>query len=172
MRRQPKRLVAWTGLALLVGALAVVAAGCGGGSGGGGGEAKSGTELKGLGSTLDEIKSNARKEGRVDLVIWAGYADKAWANTFTQQTGCKVMTKDGGTSDEMIDLISTGQYDGVSASGNATVRLMKRGDVAPVNTDLIPNYADVSRTTTRWTGRRTACRTDGGRTCSCGGQMS
>src|SRR2546423_5584584 len=45
----------------------------------------------------------------------------------------------------MIDLISTGQYDGVSASGNATVRLMKRGDVAPVNTDLIPNYADVSQ---------------------------
>jgi putative spermidine/putrescine transport system substrate-binding protein len=70
----------------------------------------------------------------------------------------------------MIDLISTGQYDGVSASGNASVRLMKRGDVAPVNTDLIPNYADVAtgsrtRTTTRWTGRPTASRTAAGPTC-------
>ena len=43
----------------------------------------------------------------------------------------------------MISLITTGQYDGVSASGNASVRLMARGDVAPINTDLIPNYADV-----------------------------
>jgi len=63
----------------------------------------------------------------------------------TEQTGCKVNTKDGATSDDMIDLISTGQYDGVSASGNASVRLMKRGDVAPVNTKLIPNYADVAQ---------------------------
>ena len=37
----------------------------------------------------------------------------------------------------------TGQYDGVSASGDATLRLIAGGDVAPVNTDLIPNYADV-----------------------------
>ena len=40
-------------------------------------------------------------------------------------------------------LLSTGEYDGLSASGNASVRLLERGDVAPVNTDLIPNYADV-----------------------------
>ena len=37
----------------------------------------------------------------------------------------------------------TGQYDGVSASGNATARLVEGGDVAPVNTDLVPNYATV-----------------------------
>jgi putative spermidine/putrescine transport system substrate-binding protein len=43
----------------------------------------------------------------------------------------------------MISLIQTGEYDGVSASGNASVRLMTTGDVAPINTDLIPNYADV-----------------------------
>ncbi len=37
----------------------------------------------------------------------------------------------------------TGQYDGVSASGNATARLVAGGDVAPVNTDLVPNYQTV-----------------------------
>ena len=142
MKRQHRRVAGWVVFAFLVGALAAVAAGCGG-SGDSGGKAS--TEITGLGSTIGEIKSKAKDEGQVDLVIWAGYADKSWAKDFTTQTGCKVVSKDGATSDDMIDLVSTGQYDGVSASGNASVRLMKRGDVAPVNTDLIPNYADVSQ---------------------------
>ena len=84
-----------------------------------------------------------KNEGEVNLVIWAGYADKSWADAFTQQTGCKVNTKDGASSDDMVDLMATGAYDGVSASGDATLRLIAKGDVAPVNFDLIPNYADV-----------------------------
>jgi putative spermidine/putrescine transport system substrate-binding protein len=126
-------------LAGLVVFLGFAAAGCGGG----GGSDSSAEHISGLGSSLDDIKQKARDEGQVNLVIWSGYADPAWAKPFTQQTGCKVNTKDGASSDDMIDLISTGQYDGVSASGNATVRLMARGDVAPIDTDLIPNYADV-----------------------------
>jgi putative spermidine/putrescine transport system substrate-binding protein len=39
----------------------------------------------------------------------------------------------------MFSVMKTGEYEGVSASGNASVRLMTTGDVAPVNTDLIPN---------------------------------
>ena len=50
----------------------------------------------------------------------------------------------GNTSDEMVQLMRTGQYDGVSASGDATLRLIYAGDVAPVNTDLVPNYATIS----------------------------
>jgi len=118
--------------------LAFAAAGCGGGGGG-----SSAEQISGLGSSLDDIQKKARDEGEVNLVIWSGYADPSWAKPFTQQTGCKVNTKDGASSDDMIDLISTGQYDGVSASGNASVRLMQRGDVAPINTDYLPNYADV-----------------------------
>ena len=48
-----------------------------------------------------------------------------------------------GTSDEMVDLMRTGEYDGVSASGNASLRLIDGGDVAPINTDLVPNYKTV-----------------------------
>jgi putative spermidine/putrescine transport system substrate-binding protein len=62
---------------------------------------------------------------------------------FEQATGCKVNNKLGNTSDEMVTLMRTGQYDSVSASGDATLRLIAGEDVAPVNTDLIPNYADV-----------------------------
>ena len=37
----------------------------------------------------------------------------------------------------------TGQYDGVSASGNASARLVEGGDVDPVNVDLVPNYETI-----------------------------
>ena len=100
-------------------------------------------QVNGLGSSLDEIQQKAKDEGQTNLVIWAGYADKSWADEFTKQTGCKVITKDGASSDDMVDLMATGAYDGVSASGDATLRLIAKGDVAPVNFDLLPNYADV-----------------------------
>ena len=47
-----------------------------------------------------------------------------WTKPFEQETGCKVNDKVAGTSDEMVELMRTGQYDGVSASGNATARLV------------------------------------------------
>ena len=90
-------------------------------------------------------------EGKLNLVVWAGYAedgsdDKSvdWVHPFEKQTGCQVNAKVAGTSDEMVQLMRTGQYDGVSASGDATLRLIYAGDVAPVNTDLVPNYKTIS----------------------------
>lgn len=138
MRGRKVRVARWAMLGLLVGALSVVAAGCGGGDNGGSG---ANTEIEGLGTSLEEIQANAKTEGEVNIVQWAGYAQLV--DEFTAATGCKVNTKDGASSDDMISLIQTGAYDGVSASGNASVRLMTTGDVAPVNTDFIPNYADV-----------------------------
>jgi putative spermidine/putrescine transport system substrate-binding protein len=43
----------------------------------------------------------------------------------------------------MVQLMKTGQYDGVSASGDATLRLIAGGDVSAVNFNLIPNYKNV-----------------------------
>jgi putative spermidine/putrescine transport system substrate-binding protein len=90
-------------------------------------------------------------EGQLNLITWAGYAEDGsndpkvdWVTPFEQQTGCQVNVKVGNTSDEMVQLMRSGQYDGVSASGDATLRLIYAGDVAPVNTDLVPNYATVS----------------------------
>ncbi len=89
-------------------------------------------------------------EGEVNLICWAGYCEDGstdskvdWVSDFEKQTGCQVNVKIGNTSDEMVQLMRTGEYDGVSASGDATLRLIDGGDVAPVNTDLVPNYADV-----------------------------
>ena len=89
-------------------------------------------------------------EGAVNLIAWAGYVENGstdpavdWVTGFETETGCKVNVKIGNTSDEMVALMQSGEYDGVSASGDASLRLIAAGDVAPVNTDLIPNYADV-----------------------------
>lgn len=90
-------------------------------------------------------------EGELNIVVWAGYAEDGstdpavdWVTPFEDATGCQVNVKIGNTSDEMVTLMKSGQYDGVSASGDATLRLIYGGDVAPVNTDLVPNYATIA----------------------------
>lgn len=89
-------------------------------------------------------------EGQVNIVAWAGYVENGandpkvnWVSDFEASTGCKVNVKVGSTSDEMVTLMKTGEYDVVSASGDASLRLIYGGDVAPVNTALVPNYADI-----------------------------
>ena len=62
---------------------------------------------------------------------------------FETATGCKVNTTDMTDSNNGVSLMQSGDYDGGSFSGDATSRLMAGGIVAPVNTALIPNYANV-----------------------------
>lgn len=89
-------------------------------------------------------------EGQVSLLAWPGYVEDGstdpavdWVTPFEKETGCEVSVKTFGTSDEAIQLMKSGEYDVVSASGDASLRLIAAGDVEPVNTDLVPNYADV-----------------------------
>lgn len=89
-------------------------------------------------------------EDELNLVIWVGYAEDGstdpafdWVTPFEEETGCQVNTTDGVDSANMVSLMATGQYDGVSASGDATLRMIAAGTVAPVNLELIPNYANV-----------------------------
>ncbi|MFN3708866.1 spermidine/putrescine ABC transporter substrate-binding protein [Microcella sp.] len=81
-------------------------------------------------------------EGSLDIVAWSGFVEPAWADQFTEETGCVVNRRVAGTSDEMVTLMRTGEYDLVSASGDASLRLIAGGDVAPINLDLIPNFGD------------------------------
>ena len=92
-------------------------------------------------------------EGALNLVAWTGYVVGGtggeqvqgydWVTPFETETGCKVTVKVGLDSGNMVQLMKTGQYDGVSASGDATLRLIAGGDVAPVDFAQIPNYKDV-----------------------------
>src|SRR5262249_10854716 len=133
-------------------AVLFAAAGCGGGRGNGGGGGGGGTKAA-AGFQVPKIPMQQKLgagEGQLNIIAWAGYAEDGstdkkvdWVTPFEKQTGCQVNVKIGNTSDEMVTLMRTGQYDGVSASGDATLRLIAGGDVAPVNTNLVPNYADV-----------------------------
>jgi putative spermidine/putrescine transport system substrate-binding protein len=135
------------GLTALVSAVALVAAGCGSDSDSG--EPAAGTAAKPPNvAMLDKLGAT---EGELNLIAWPGYAEDGtndktvdWVHPFEAQTGCKVNVKIGNTSDEMVTLMKTGQYDGLSASGDATLRLIYGGDVAPVNTSLVPNYATIA----------------------------
>jgi putative spermidine/putrescine transport system substrate-binding protein len=82
-------------------------------------------------------------EGQLNLIAWEGYVDDSWVKQFTANTGCKVNAKYAGSSDEMVSLMKGGgggQWDMVSASGDADLRLIYGGDVKPMNTDLIPDF--------------------------------
>lgn len=89
--------------------------------------------------------SIGKGEGKLTLVAWEGYTEKQWVAPFEKQTGCKVQAKYAGSSDEMVNLMRSGgggQYDMVSASGDASLRLIYGKDVAEVNVNLIPSYKD------------------------------
>jgi len=89
-------------------------------------------------------------EGELNLVIWAGYAEDGsnypefdWVTPFEEETGCIVNSTPMADSAAGVQFLRSGEYDGGSFSGNATDRLMAAGDVAPVNVDLLSNYANV-----------------------------
>ena len=131
--------------------LAFGAAACGttsGGSGSSGGGAGNAGSFQP--PDVPMKKSLGTMEGQVNILAWPGYAedgsnDKSvdWVTPFEKKTGCQANVKYFGTSDEALTLMKTGEYDVVSASGDASLRLIASGDVAPVNTKLLKSYADI-----------------------------
>ena len=92
----------------------------------------------------------AGAEGEVNIVAWAGYIEDGstdpaydWVTPFTEATGCAVNVTNGETSDQMVQLMQSGEYDGVSASGDATQRLIAGGEVAEIDTAEYSSYADI-----------------------------
>ncbi|MEP6470344.1 MAG: ABC transporter substrate-binding protein [Chloroflexota bacterium] len=92
-------------------------------------------------------------EGALTVLGWPGYAEDGstdetvdWVTPFEDETGCEVTVTTFGTSDEAYRLFTGGdadQFDVISASGDASVRLVAGGYVEPVNVDLVSNYADI-----------------------------
>jgi putative spermidine/putrescine transport system substrate-binding protein len=89
-------------------------------------------------------------EGALNLIIWEGYAERGavdaaydWVTPFETATGCKVSTISMTDSNNGVSLMQSGEYDGISASGDATTRLITGGIVAPIDVNSLPNYANV-----------------------------
>src|ERR671928_131111 len=125
--------VAWLVIAGLMVFMLAFAAGCGS------------DDEEGDDASSEMATELGEGEGEVNLVAWAGYVEDGstdpkvdWVTPFEKATGCKVNVKVAATSDEMVQLMKSGQYDAVSASGDAPLRLGAGGDVPPGNTDLVP----------------------------------
>ncbi len=110
---------------------------CGGDTGG---ETESGSMMQKIGDG----------EGEVDIIAWAGYIERGetdpaydWATDFEASTSCKVNVKVAATSDEMVALMNEGGFDLVTASGDASLRLISGNKVQPINTDLIDDWSEV-----------------------------
>src|SRR6266480_3666184 len=136
------------GALLAAASAAVLVAACG--SSGGGGTASSGSGSGSGTSGLSAPQANTpvptsvgKGEGQLNLIAWEGYTQPQWVKPFQKSTGCTVHAKYAGSSDEMVTLMRSGggsQYDMVSASGDASLRLIYGKDVQPVNVNLIPDW--------------------------------
>lgn len=98
----------------------------------------------------EALKEIGPGEGALSIVAWPGYiergeTDKAydWVSDFEKETGCKVTVKTAATSDEMVALMNEGGFDLVTASGDASLRLVAGKRVQPVNVDLVPSWKTV-----------------------------
>ena len=129
---------------LVVGAaLALIAAACGDDT-----TPQGGDDVK----TYDSIGEG---EGQLKLIAWHGYTEDGttegyeeydWITPFEDETGCQVEVTYADSSDEMVQLMRQGggaEYDGVSASGDASNRLIAGGDVGAVDPSLFPEMANV-----------------------------
>ncbi len=97
-----------------------------------------------------QLTSVGNGEGQVNIVAWAGYIERGetdpgydWVTSFEADTGCKVNVKTAATSDEMVALMNEGGFDLVTASGDASLRLIAGKTVQPINIDLIPSWSTV-----------------------------
>ena len=89
-------------------------------------------------------------EGQLNIVAWAGYIERGatdpafdWVTKFEAASGCMVNVKTANTSDEMVALMNEGGFDLVTASGDASLRLIAGDRVQPINIDLIPSWSTV-----------------------------
>ncbi len=131
-------------LLALISVLMVVAAACSDDGGGSGAESADPDD--------PPITEVGEGEGQVNIIAWAGYIEDGstdpaydWVTQYESDTGCQVNIKTAGTSDEMTSLMQEGggQFDLVTASGDASLRLIESGVVQPINLDLIESYSTV-----------------------------
>ncbi len=102
------------------------------------------------GGASAQMKEIGAGEGQVNIVAWPGYIERGdtdknydWVTDFEKKTSCKVNVKTASTSDEMVALMNEGGFDLVTASGDASLRLVSGKRVQPINTDLIPSWKTV-----------------------------
>lgn len=103
-----------------------------------------------LPALADKLTAIGDAEGQVNIVAWPGYIERGetdpkfdWVTGFEKASGCKVQVKTANTSDEMVALMNEGGFDLVTASGDASLRLIAGKRVQEINIDLIPSWKNI-----------------------------
>jgi putative spermidine/putrescine transport system substrate-binding protein len=127
--------------ALLLAVVLMMNGGCGGS------KTASTSSSSPSGSTSGPLQAIGQGEGSVAILAWPGYIERGetdksydWVTDFEKETSCKVNVKTAATSDEMVTLMNQGGFDLVTASGDATQRLIAGGKVQEININLIPSW--------------------------------
>lgn len=86
-------------------------------------------------------------EGALNLIVRPGYAESGandatydWITPFEKETGCTVSAFEAGTSDQILSKAKQeggAEWDGLSAPGDATLRLIGDGLVQPVDVEAL-----------------------------------
>lgn len=99
---------------------------------------------------VEPLQSVGEGEGQLDFLAWPGVLERGetkpefdWITPFEKATGCQVNVKLATTSDEMVSLMNQGTFDLVTASGDASLRLVATGKLQPLNLKLLPNFKNV-----------------------------
>lgn len=146
-----------TALVCGLGVAGILAAGCGKKkdkpaepAGDSAGSAAAGAGAASGGSMAPPPPGGDKLEGQLNIIAWPGYIERGetdknydWVSQFEKDTGCKVNVKTAATSDEMVALMGQGGYDLVTASGDASLRLVAGKRVQPVDLTRIPSYSTV-----------------------------
>lgn len=100
----------------------------------------------------DMLQELGKGEGKLNIVAWPGYIERGetdkkfdWVTKFEESSGCKVSVKTANTSDEMVALMNEGGFDLVTASGDASLRLIAGERVQPINPKLIPSWSTLDK---------------------------
>lgn len=106
--------------------------------------------LVGQAFAADMITEIGEGEGQLNIVAWPGYIERGetmaefdWVTGFEEVTGCMVNVKTANTSDEMVALMNEGGFDLVTASGDASLRMVAGKRLQPINISLVPSWDQI-----------------------------
>jgi spermidine/putrescine-binding protein len=93
------------------------------------------------------LGSCGKKTSTLNLLVWEGYADPSFVQSFEQQYHCKVSAAYMGSSDELVAKLrggSAGNYDVISPSSDVATSIASAGLAAPLELSKLPSYPQLS----------------------------
>ena len=87
------------------------------------------------------------KTPTLTLLVWEGYADPSFVQSFEQEHHCRVSASYMGSSDELVAKLrggGAGNYDVISPSSDVATMISKAGLVASLDLARIPSYTGLS----------------------------